>query len=899
MTAEARTPSPRSLDPDGGLPPGSMTFLFTDIEGSSRLEQRVGTAGYAGLRARHRTILRAALSAHGGSERGTEGDSFFVVFRDPTDALAAAIDAQRALAGEPWPTEAPIRVRIGIHAGPVFMSDDDYVGIDINRAARIEAAAHGGQVVVSEAVRAALEGRLPTEVRLADLGTHRLKDFEPMRLHQVIAPGLSAEFPPLRSLESRLDTLPRQLTSFLGRSAEVAEIGGLLRSTRLLTLTGPGGTGKTRLAIAAAAASLDDFRDGAGWVPLAPIIDPELVTPAIAHGLAVRDSGVGDLIDAIADRIGTSELLLVLDNFEHVVTAAPIVATLLARCPGLGVIVTSRAVLHLAGEREYPVAPLAVPDPASLPTLAELGSNEAVALFVARAQAVRPDFALTAETARPVAVICARLDGLPLAIELAAARIRVLTPSAIAARLEQSLGLLSGGGRDLPERQQTLRGAIAWSYDLLDPVERVYFTRLAVFAGGCSLDDAEAVSDPDRALGIDVLDALGSLVDKSLVRRSDGPMEEPRFRMLQVIREYGLERLAEAGELEACNDRLCAVVVDLARRAEPELIGVRSAEWLDRLEFEHDNIRAALRWAIAAGHIEDGLLTAGRLWRFWHQRGHLGEGLAMTRELLASPRAGATPGRAKALNAAGGLAYWQNDFPTARGFYEEYLDLCRALGDRPGLAEAEYNLAFLSAIPGDYQDAIERYDAALAIWREMNDVGRIGAGLLGLALVRYLMREYEEADRLCEQALEAARAAGDRYTEASVIGIRDRVALEQGDLDHAWKWATEGMRLYAEAGDPTGIAMHLDDLGELALLDGDPTFALRLAGAAEGVREKIAGGAPPTLVQNTDYVANARSALPGPGAEAAWAAGRALDRDAAIAEALESRRRPSGPSEAG
>jgi predicted ATPase/class 3 adenylate cyclase len=881
---ELRTSDQARLDAPSGL----VAFLFTDIEGSSRLEQRVGTAAYARLRARHRTILRAALARHGGIEQGTEGDSFFVVFADAGEALAAAIEAQRALSAEPWPDDSPIRVRMGLHAGQAYLSDGDYVGIEINRAARIESAAHGGQIVVSDAVSALLADRLVADVRLADLGTHRLKDFEPFRLHQVVAAGLPSEFPPLRSLESRIDTLPRQLTSFLGRTAEVAGVNELLRSSRLLTLTGPGGTGKTRLAIAAAGAALDDFRDGAAWVGLAPINDAELVPIAIAKGLSVRDEGFVDLLDAVADRIGTSELLLVLDNFEHVIGAAPFVAGLLGRCPSLTVLVTSRAVLHLAGEREYPVPPLAVPDTAHLPPPDDLARMESIELFVERAQAVRPDFALTADNAASIAQICARLDGLPLAIELAAARISILTPSAIASRLEQSLGLLAGGARDLPARQQTLRGAIAWSYDLLEPVEQVYFRGLSVYAGGWSLENAEAVCDPDRSLGVDVLGALGSLVDKSLVRRSDTAGEEPRFRMLQVIREYGLERLQEAGEFTACNDRHLAVFARLAERAEPELTGPEARMWLDRLEVDHDNIRAALRWALTAGHVETGLLFAGRLWRFWHLRGYLGEGLAMIDELLASPAGeGHSPGRAKALNGAGGLAYWKNDFATARSRYEEQLTLNRDLGDRAGLAEAHYNLGFLAAIPGDHDEAVRQYEAALTLWRETGDEAGIGGVLLGLALVQYLQRDFERADATAIEAIDHARRTGDSYREASALGIRIRTAIALGRLEVARETGGQALQMFAESGDPTGVAMLLDDMGVLTLREGSPTRALRLAGAAEAVRERISAGAPPTLIQHGDYAGEARAALAAADADAERAAGRTMTEAAAVAYALE------------
>jgi predicted ATPase/class 3 adenylate cyclase len=874
--------------------PGDIvTFLFTDIEGSSRLEQRVGTAAYGTLRERHRVLLRAAFAAHGGLEQGTSGDSFFVVFPTATGAIRAAIEGQRSLATEGWPDGATIRVRIGIHSGEAAFSDRDYVGIDINRAARIEAAAHGGQIVVSEATRAlagALDGDArPTEVvGFLDLGLNRLKDFEPIRLHQVLAPGLGREFPALRALDARFINLLPPVTSFVGRGREVVEVVELLGTSRLLTLTGPGGTGKTRLGIAAAQAALGTFPAGAAWVPLGAITDPGLVPNSIATVLGVVDDGTRDLVGALVDRIGADRLLLVLDNFEQVVPAAPVVGGLIARCPSLAVLVTSREVLRLAGEREYPVEPLGVPDPSRPIDLETLAGNESIALFVARAREVRPDFRLAADNAAAITGIVARLDGLPLAIELASARVRILAPRALLARLEGSLGILAGGARDVPERQRTLRGAIAWSYDLLEPNEQAFFRRLAVFAGSWGFDAVTPVCDPEDTLGIDVLDGLGSLAEKSLVRQVDGVSDEPRFRMLQTIREFGLEQLAAAGEIGMVRDRHLDVVAELARVAEPEIVGADTRRWLDRLELEHDNIRSALRWALEAGHVETGLLTAGRLWRFWHQRGHLGEGLAMILSLLACPgAAGHTPGRVKALNGAGGLAYWQNDFAAAGRYYEELLAVVEELGDRPGLAEAYYNLGFISAVPGELDLAVDRYETSRTMWLELGDDAGVAAALDGLSMVRYLQQDLETAATLGAEASALARKTGDRFRLASSLGIEARVALDQGRAEAAFEFGAEALRLFADSGDPTGIAMQLDDIGEMAFRAGDAVRGLRFAAAAAGIRERAAGGAPPTLVKHGDYVADARASLVDDEAARIWAMGLELPVEVAIAEALE------------
>ncbi|HEX7473181.1 MAG TPA: tetratricopeptide repeat protein [Candidatus Limnocylindrales bacterium] len=874
-------------DGSPAAPPSTVTFLFTDIEGSSRLEQRVGTRAYAPLRERHRELLRAAFEAEGGREQGTAGDSFFVVFPTAAGAIRAAVVAQRALAAEPWPDDAAIRVRIGIHTGEAERSGDDFVGIDINRAARIEAAANGGQIVVSDATRGLAEGRLDSEFGFTDLGSHRLKDFEPLHLHQVTAPGLAAISAPLRSQDGRLINFTPPVTSFIGRAVQLAEVRAVLPTVRLLTLTGPGGTGKTRLSIEAAHAALGEFPGGVAWVGLSPIEDPALVPNAIATVLGVLDDGTRDVALAIAERIGGDRMLLVLDNFEQVMPAAGVVGTLLARCPELAVLVTSREILHLAGEHEYPVPSLDLPDAAAAADPAILAHNEAAALFVERAQAVRPDFRLGPDNVAAVAAICARLDGLPLAIELAAARVRILAPAALLARLEQSLGILAGGARDLPARQQTLRGAIAWSYDLLSAAEQTLFDRLAVFAGGWSIDAATVVTDPDGGLGLDPLDGLSSLVEKSLIRGLEAPGGEPRFRMLQTIREFGLERLAATSEVTTLRDRHLNWIADLVQAAEPELVGPDTKRWLDELELEHDNIRTALRWALEAGHVEIGLLTAGRAWRFWHQRGHLGEGLAMTRDLLDCPQGkGRTTGRAKALNGAGGLAYWQNDFASAEGFYSEQLDIFEELGDRAGLAEAHYNLGYLEAVPGHHDLAVEHYERALELWRELGDENGEASGRLGLALVLFLQQDYERSIRVAREALVSARKTRDRYRIASILGVIGRALGELGDRGEAEYTARAALALFAEVGDSTGVSLQFDDLGDFAFRDGQPARALQLAGAAATLRERLAGGAPPTLVRHGDYQVEARKALSPEEAEAAWQAGKSMDEKAAVADAL-------------
>jgi predicted ATPase/class 3 adenylate cyclase len=896
---------------------GTRTLLFSDIEGSSRLERAVGTDAYAALLGRHRELLRAAFVAHRGDERGTEGDSFFVVFESASDAVAAAVDGQRALEREPWPDGARVRVRMGLDTGDVRIEGGDAIGMAINRAARIAAAGHGGQVLVSDATQAL--GRAENGPRFRDLGLQRLKDFEPLRLYQLEADGLAAEFPALRSASSPFAPLPAQPTSLIGRTDEIAAVRALLGHARLVTLTGPGGTGKTRLGLAVADAARLDYPDGVGWVGLSAISDPALVPAAFAAAAGVADEGTADLADAIAGRLRETHALLVVDNFEQVQAAASFVGQLLSGCPDLALLVTSRGLLHLAGEQEYPVPPLGLPawatsgstagsggsgfspagrstgrsaprgepGPGSVPDPADLLRHAAVALFVERARAVRPDFALTADLAPAIVAICARLEGLPLAIELAAARTRLLSPPAILDRLERSLGVLAGGAGDLPDRQRTLRGAIAWSHDLLEPPARSLFARLSVFAGGWPIDAVEPVCDPAGTLGIDPLDGLESLVDQSLVRPAAEAPGVARFRMLHVVREFGLEALAASGDASAVRDRHLAWVADLAARAEPHLLSDDAPAWLDELEVEHDNLRTALSWALESGDVELGMLTAGRLWRFWHRRGHLGEGLARTRELLDCPGAQLpTLGRAKAINGAGGLAYWQNDFVAAQAYYEEYLALVRRLGDRPGTAEALINLGYMAAIPHDFEAARRYYEEAVEVAGEIGDRAVEANGLMSLGMMYELAGETTSARPPLARGIELARSIGDRYRTASGIGVLGRVEILDGRLDIGAALAREALAQFAEAGDSTGVAMQIDDLGEIAVRQGRPARALVLAAIVDNIRETLSGGAPPSLTGLSDYRAAARSAKSANDAERADRFGRSLDAAAQLAFAL-------------
>jgi predicted ATPase len=747
-----------------GLPSGTVTFLFTDVEGSTKLLHELGADEYAKALAEHRRILREAFGTHGGVEVDTQGDAFFVAFAAAPAALAAASAATEALA------PGPIRVRMGIHTGTPLLGEEGYVGVAVHRAARIAAAGCGGQVLLSKATQELVDGDV------SDLGEHRLKDFaEPVWLFQL---G-SERFPPLKTISNT--NLPHPASSFVGREREVEELASLLQDgARLLTLTGPGGSGKTRLAIEAAAGLVPAFRNGVFWVGLAPLHDPHLVLDTVAQTLGAKDS--------LAEHIGERELLLLLDNLEQVIEAAVELVSLLEACPNLTLLVTSRELLRVHGEVEYPVRPLAEP--------------EAVELFCVRSGLESND---------TIAELCRRLDDLPLAVELAAARTSVLSPAQIVERLSKRLDLLKGG-RDAEARQQTLRATIEWSYELLDKAEQRLFARLAVFGGGCTLEAAEEVAEAD-------LDTLQSLVDKSLLRHAG-----ERFWMLETIRDFAAERLDGWGEREALALRHATHFLALVESAAPRIRGATQAELMERLELEHDNVRAALGFARASGDAEMLARLAAAMRYFWWAHAHVAEGRAWLTAALAGATSNAT--RAKLCLEAARLADVQADFGVAAPLYTEAAALYGELQDSRGLASSLSSFGETALVQGDFERAEELCEEAVAVARADGDEALVGEMLHCLGTVYCEQGDYEGAVSCFEGSLARRQKVGGKGLIANSLLALGWTMLLQGDYQAARQANEEGLGLGRAVGEQRFVVAGLTNLAWLAWLEGDGETAM-------------------------------------------------------------------------
>jgi len=872
-------------------PAGTVTLVFTDIEGSTQLLEELGDS-YAQLIADHHRIVDAAAQRHGGTRVDAAGDGLFMSFATARGALSAAVDAQRELAGHAWPQGASVRVRMGIHTGEPLSASTGYIGIDVHRAARICAAGHGGQILVSEPAHSLLRSTLPGDVSLRDLGEHRLRGIASAeRLYQVVAPGLEADFPPVRSLDTLPNNLPRQLSTFIGRDAEITAAEERLADATLVTLTGPGGVGKTRLALEIAAHIAPSFPDGIWLTELAALTEAELVDDAVAMALRIKQRPGTEILTSLVEGIADRRMLLILDNCEHLLD--PVVSLtdeLLRRCPQVKVLATSREALGIPGESLLPVPSMSLPPDASGSARGGVAESDAVRLFVDRASAVLPGFSLTDANAPAIAQICRRLDGIPLAVELAAARVRALPPAQIAARLDDRFRLLTGGSRTALPRHRTLRAAMDWSFDLLTEAEQVIFPRLAVFAGSFSLEAAESVTVGGPVAERDVLDLLGRLVDRSLLlAEDDGP--EARFRMLETVRDYARERLAETGEAAARHARHRDWFVDLVERARPAFFsGPVQDEWVARLVADSDNLRAALRWAHEdpAGAGAEMSMASG-LWRFWEVRGDLEEGSAWLERALARSDGEVSARRASALTGAGVLAAHRGDLARAAAFHEASLSLTRQLGDALAIASACSNLASIAIERNDLERARELYAESIEL-SGPHDPHGTAFTMVNLADLSARRGEHAEADRLfaeCirlfeqvgdrwgiahastrlasaarrrgdietarvrfEDALAIHRASRDRHGEARVLAHLGDVAADGEDYAGAERLYQQSLALRAGQGDRIGIATVLERLAGVA--EDRPARAAALIGGAEAVRDAIGASRSAAAVARVD-----------------------------------------------
>ncbi len=876
-----------------------------------------------------RRLLRDIFSSIGGREVGTQGDSFFVVFPVAQQAIGAAVAGQRALAAHPWPNGVRVKVRMGIHTGEATLLGDDYVGLDVHRAARISSAGHGGQILLSQPTQGLIEPELPDRIEVRDLGPHRLKDLQrPERLFQVVHPDLPSDFPPLRSLDVFPNNLPIQLTSFIGRKEDMLEVKRLLATARVVTLLGSGGAGKTRLALQVAADVLETHPDGVWLVELAPITDPALVPQTVAAALGLREPA-RQATEALLDFLEPKSVLLVMDNCEHVLSAsADLCARLLRRCPKLRVLATSREPLSVAGEASYRVPSLSLPDPQQSASPETITQYTAVRLFVERAVLYQPGFVLTSANVKAIAELCRRLDGIPLALELAAARVRVLSVEQIASRLDDRFRLLTGGARTALPHHQTLRAAIDWSHDMLADDERALFRRLSVFVGGFTLDAAEGVCADG---GIDptvILDLLSRLADKSLIAVDVGSGAEARYRLLETMRQYALDRLVESGEAAAVRTRHRDFFLTFAERAEPQFQGPDQKIWLDRVEVELDNLRAALEWCrIDPEGSEAGLRLAGALWWFCEVRGYWTEARQWLKDTLSRGEPSASAARIKALNAAAGLALRQGDRKETAALAEQALALSRQSGDKRGAASCLVLLGIHACSLENYKQAEALGGEGLNLSQEVGDNWGSAWARMILGLVAREQGDLDKATALLEQSLVQIRALRHEWGTGMILTNLGMISRDRGEFQRATALLDEALAVFQQLGDKgftaytqlnlgamasamgdhrraealykacliirrelqekRGIATCLAALGCCAAGLGQFTRAAVLFGAAEALRDATGASLPPYF--RTEYerrVAITTRELGEAAFRTAWADGRKMSLDQAIDFAL-------------
>lgn len=907
------------------LPTGTVTFICTDIEGSTRLLERLHKQ-YAAILAQHHRLLRRSFEKHGGHEIDTQGDAFFVAFAGAKNAAQAALEAQRAIAGHPWPEDVELRVRMGLHTGEPLLTTTGYVGMDVHRAARVCTAGHGGQILLSESTRVLIGDDLPEGVSLRDLGEHRLKDLaKPERLFQIVTADLPAEFPPLRSLSVLPNNLPLQLTSFVGRAQEIRELIQAVFSTRLLTLTGAGGVGKTRLALQVAAEVLEEFSDGVWLVELAALPDPELIPQTVANVLGIREQSGRTVLTTLEESLSARRLLLVLDNCEHLIAAcARFAHALLRTCAHLRILATSREALGIAGETAWLVPPLSVPV-ARRVSAAALSQFEAVRLFVERAVAALPSFRLTSQNSDAVIQICTRLDGIPLAIEMAAARLKALSAEQIATRLDDQFRLLTAGSRTALPQHQTLRATLDWSYELLSEEERRLLRQLAIFAGGFTLEAVEKICR-EGGSAPEVIDLLTRLVEKSLVtaeRRDD----RVRYRLLEPIRQYAREKLSASGESDALQRRHLGFFLAMAEESHHLPGGLTFDQWLEQIEEEHDNFRAGIDWALGGAASNAGLQLATAMWRFWVHRGYLSEGRSILERALSVAGDAHSSLRARALNGAGYMALTQDDYAHAMALCDEAHAIARAEGDQQETAIALAILGHTLWHMGDADRPAQLCDESLTLARRSQNQRTLVSSLREFGYVVWHKGEYERLAQLADEYLHLSRALGDRSATADALLLlgeaalgakqysravalyeesltlsrvqKDKVAMTRAlvslgnvaayeeNYDRAGPLYREALATAAELRDMWWLVRCLEGMAGAEAAQGQFHRAAQLVGAVDQFREALGSPLPRTDQNGYDHtIAVTGSRLGDEAFRAAWADGRAMSLEQVVVLAL-------------
>jgi predicted ATPase/class 3 adenylate cyclase len=821
-----------SRNPDESLRPlatQTFTFLFTDIEGSTAMLRRLGET-YTEVLTAHHELIRGCLARHDGTEIVTQGDGFFAAFSSPRAGVTAVIEMQRAFVSYPWPAGEDVRVRMGIHSGEASQTTAGLVGLDVNRAARIAAAAHGGQVVVSAATAALVRDSLPAGASLVDLGLHRLKDLgRPEHIFQLQAAGLPADFPALRSLENPKlrNNLPAQVSSFIGRDTELAEVGRLVSDYRLVTLTGSGGAGKTRLALQVAAGLLDGSGDGVWFADLAPLQDPDLVAVTVASVLGIRQEPGRPVLDTLVEAIGQGHLLVLLDNCEHVIGAcAKLADALLRGCPDITLLATSREPLGIDGERVHRVPSMGTP--ADGDAVDAIVITEAVRLFIDRAAQHGVSLTWDEPTARVVGRICRRLDGIPLAIELAAARLRVMPVAELDARLDQRFSLLTGGSRTALPRQQTLRALVDWSWDLLNAAERQVLARLSVFAGGFDLAAAEAVTSGPDLPPDEVIGHLGALVDKSLVQFDDTSAGSARYRLLETVRQYATRQLQAAGPAEADAARTAHRdhYLALAEAAAPQLVARDQAQWLDRLELELDNLRTAIAFSVALEEPASGLRLAASLRVFWKVHGHAAEGADTLRALLEERAAqGATLVRARALATAAFLIEQTGAYAVAEEYCEEALAIARSARDDYLIADLLSTQALVLLRQGQQAATLSLVESGVDVARRLEEPRPLARLLSVRSFALSVGGDHVAAAGDSAESLRLFRQLGDRLAVGTMLGNLGYIELSKGDLRSARSHLVESLDIFRELDDRPGVVHETLNLGLAEYLAGSPRAA--------------------------------------------------------------------------